>query len=371
MDRLNMKTWTDCFRGSSRTKPWMKMSYMQLEENIMSYLSQSETDDIPKDFNVVSTLHNFWEQKQTAQSNDSSTESHRFCGKSGSHTDSLLLYESAPSPGPPYICYVTLPGGSCFGNYKVCDTQAEARRDAARVALMNSLVNSLPCRRITAEFITHSLNQAATESAVPMEDACDSSTSIGTYSLLLQSYMGRTMLEFQEMMTVFQLLHWNGTLKALREKQFSRQSVIAYYTQQGLDECMRSNMALDWLGQEQKSPGLLAVELQKAHRELVLARRRGIELRFYKEKTEILSLALSQAYIHHTPEVFSPSPSHIGQQEQLPLHILYSLNTNVQMSPQTLYNNTMRTSNTDILSNSPSLFSQCVFMPLNNPEYSE
>lgn len=30
-----------------------------------------------------------------------------------------------------------------------------------------------------------------------MEDACDSSTSLGTYSLLLHSYIGRTMLEFQ------------------------------------------------------------------------------------------------------------------------------------------------------------------------------
>ncbi|KAM4745490.1 protein limb expression 1-like isoform 2-T2 [Anableps anableps] len=345
------------------------MSYMELEESIISYLSQSETDDSYKDFNVVGILHNFWEQKQTAQSNDSSTESDRFCGKSG-HTDSLLLYESAPLPGPPYVCYVTLPGGSCFGNFKVCDTQAEARRDAARMALMNSLVNELPCRRITAEFITHSLNQAAAECAVPMEDACDSSTSIGTYSLLLQSYMERTMLEFQEMMTVFQLLHWNGTLKALREKQCSRQSVITYYSQRGLDECMRSSMALDWLGREQKSPGLLAMELQVAQRELVLARRRGIELRFYKEKTEILSLALSQAYIHHTPGVFSPSPSHTGQQEQLPLHILFNQDTDVQMSPQTVYNNTTQTS-TVTPSTSPLLYSQHMFLPLFNPKYNE
>ncbi|KAG7244000.1 hypothetical protein INR49_006161 [Caranx melampygus] len=167
---------------------------------------------------------------------------------------------------------------------------------------MNSLVNELPCRHINPQFITQSLKQAASDSAVSIEDACDSSTSIGTYSLLLHSYVGRTMLEFQEMMTVFQLLHWNGTLKALRERQCSRQSVIAYYSQRGLDEYMRSSMALDWLGREQKSPGRLGEELQVAQRELVLARRRGVELRFYKEKTDILSLALSQAYIHHTPE---------------------------------------------------------------------
>ncbi|XP_040898679.1 protein limb expression 1-like [Toxotes jaculatrix] len=351
------------------------MSKVKVEENIMSYLSQSETDTSPKDLNVVAMLHNFWEQKQTSKSNGSFSES---CGPGGDtvvQTESLLLYESAPSPGPPYICYVTLPGGSCFGNYKVCDTQAEARRDAARVALMNSLVNELPCRRINPQFITQSLQQAATDSAVSIEDACDSSTSIGTYSLLLHSYIGKTMLEFQEMMTVFQLLHWNGTLKALRERQCSRQSVIAYYSQRGLDEYMRSSMALDWLGREQRSPGRLGEELQVAQRELVLARRRGIELRFYKEKTEILSLALSQAYIHHTPEAPSQIQSHMH--EQLPLHNLYSQDTDTQIIPPcspspTLHKNTKQTvcqtSGKQMASNSPSPCSQQTYVPLNNFE---
>lgn len=70
--------------------------------------------------NVVAMLHNFWEQRQTDQFNGSSSESDGSVGDAAVQTDSLLLYESAPSPGPPYICYVTLPGGSCFGNYKVC-----------------------------------------------------------------------------------------------------------------------------------------------------------------------------------------------------------------------------------------------------------
>ncbi|KAM7391743.1 hypothetical protein PAMP_022405 [Pampus punctatissimus] len=321
------------------------MSKVKVEDSIMSYLSQSETDTSPKDLNVVAMLHNFWEQKQMNQLNGSSTKSDGSVGDVASQTESLLLYESAPSPGPPYVCYVTLPGGSCFGNYKVCDTLAEARRDAARVALMNSLMNELPCRRISPQFIAQSLQQAATDSAVSIEDACDSSTSIGTYSLLLNSYIGRTMLEFQGMMTVFQLLHWNGTLKALRERQCSRQSVIAYYSRRGLDDYMRSSMALDWLGREQKSPGRLGEELQVAQRELVLARRQGIELCFYKEKTEILSLALSQAYIHHTPEALSQAPSHTYEQEQLPLHTLYCQDTEIQITPPyspslTLHKNT-------------------------------
>lgn len=49
---------------------------------------------------------------------------------------------------------------------QVCESPAEARRDAARVALMNSLVNDLPCRRITPKFIEQSLEQAAKHSVV-------------------------------------------------------------------------------------------------------------------------------------------------------------------------------------------------------------
>ncbi|XP_077457490.1 protein limb expression 1-like [Stigmatopora argus] len=292
------------------------MNKVENEDTLMSYLSRSDIDLSPKKFNVVAMLHNFWEQKQSGQMDGSSVGSNGCVGNKVVQMETLLLYESDASTGPPFVCYVTLPGGSCFGNYKLCNTQAEARRDAARVALMNSLVNELPCRRICPQFISHSLQQATLESDVSLEDAHDSSTHIGTYSLLLHSYMGRTMLEFQEMMTVFQLLHWNGTLKILRERQCSRQSVITYYTKRGLDEYLRSSMALDWLGREQRSAGQLREELQVAQRQLLLARHRGMELRFYKEKTSILTLALSQAYIHHTLDFQSQASD---SKEQLPL----------------------------------------------------
>ena len=32
---------------------------------------------------------------------------------------SNLIFRSVPAAAPPYICYVTLPGGSCFGSYGV------------------------------------------------------------------------------------------------------------------------------------------------------------------------------------------------------------------------------------------------------------
>lgn len=206
-------------------------------------------------------------------------------------------------------------------------------------------------------------------------------------------------------MTVFQLLHWNGTLKALRKRQYSRQvknspnpicafvdasvspmissafplhqSVISYYSQRGLDEHMRSSLALDWLGREQRSPGRLGEELQVAQRELVLARRQGIELRFYKEKTDILSLALSQTYIHHMPDAFSQTPGPTDQQETLPLHRLYHQDTEVQITPPcslspTLCKNTKealcQTSNKHRPSGSPPVFTEQTFVLLENSE---
>nr|XP_038026852.1 protein limb expression 1 homolog isoform X2 [Anas platyrhynchos] len=232
--------------------------------------------------NVVAILQEFWESKQKQ--------------KAIFPSEGIIVYESLSSLGPPFVSYVTLPGGSCFGNFQSCLSRAEARRDAAKVALINSLFNELPCRRITKEFIIESVREAVSSTSGNLKDADDPSTSIGAYHYMLESNIGKTMLEFQELMIVFQLLHWNGSLKALRETKCSRQEVISYYSQYSLDEKMRSHMALDWITKEQESPGIISQELQVALRELEEVRKAGQELRFYKEKKEILSLALSQIY---------------------------------------------------------------------------
>ncbi|OBS76108.1 hypothetical protein A6R68_17439, partial [Neotoma lepida] len=114
----------------------------------------------------------------------------------------------------------------------------------------------------------------------------------------------------QELMTIFQLLHWNGSLKALRETKCSRQEVISYYSQYSLDEKMRSHMALDWIMKERESPGILSQELRAALGQLEEARKAGQELRFYKEKKEILSLALTQIY--SDPDPSSPSDDQLS-----------------------------------------------------------
>ncbi|XP_072923831.1 protein limb expression 1 homolog [Hemitrygon akajei] len=251
-----------------------------LQDIVSSMLPDKNPAFIFKDLNVVETLQEFWEKKRNQG----------VVFKNGS----LVVYESVPSPLAPHVCYVTLPGGSCFGNFQYCSTKADARRDAARVALMNSVFNEQPSRIITVEFIRESMEEAIASVCGSSEDAMDPNTSIGTYYHMLQANKGKSMLEFQELMTIFQLLHWNGSLKVLRERKCSRQDVISYYSKQPLDDCLRSQMALDWILKEKKTPGIISQELQSVLKELERARGKGRELRFHKERKEILMLSLSQ-----------------------------------------------------------------------------
>eukprot|EP00096_Caligus_rogercresseyi_P006703 TRINITY_DN2343_c0_g1_i1.p1 TRINITY_DN2343_c0_g1~~TRINITY_DN2343_c0_g1_i1.p1 ORF type:complete len:264 (+),score=61.30 TRINITY_DN2343_c0_g1_i1:180-971(+) len=229
--------------------------------------------------NVVEELQEFWQMKQSRGADL----------KNGA----LVIYESVPSTTPPYICYVTLPGGSCFASYGNCPTKAEARRSAARIALMNSVFNEQPDRKITDDFITKAVNDACAAYAGGLSRIKDDS-GVGAFRFMLEANKGKTMLEFQELMTVFQLLHWNGSLKAMRERQCSRQEVVEHYSHRALDDDMRSQMALDWIAREQEIPGIISRELNLSERELEDARVAGRELRFPKEKKDILMLANSQ-----------------------------------------------------------------------------
>lgn len=101
----------------------------------------------------------------------------------------------------------------------------------------------------------------------------------------------------------------------MRERHCSRQEVVDHYSRRSLDDDMRSQMALDWIAREQvgiklrswlsihtnfhflpfkEIPGIISRELNLAERELEDARLAGRELRFPKEKKDILMLANSQ-----------------------------------------------------------------------------
>ncbi|XP_065202305.1 protein limb expression 1 homolog isoform X2 [Planococcus citri] len=240
--------------------------------------------------NVVEALQEFWQMKQTRSADDPRSNP---CG-------ALLIYESVPSISPPYVCYVTLPGGSCFGSFQNCPTKAEARRSAAKIALMNSVFNEHPSRIISDRFIEMAVAEATnsfkgqTCTTTSSETEEDANSGIGAFRFMLECNKGRTMLEFQELMTVFQLLHWNGSLKAMRERQCSRQEVVAHYSDRTLDDTMRSQMALDWIARERDNNGIIKRELYAAEKELEVARLAGKELRFPKEKKDILTMALNQ-----------------------------------------------------------------------------
>ncbi|XP_072226712.1 LIX1-like protein [Leuresthes tenuis] len=230
--------------------------------------------------NVVEALQEFWQMKQTRGAD--------------LRNGALVVYEMVPSNSPPYVCYVSLPGGSCFGSFQFCPTKAEARRSAAKIALMNSVFNEHPSRRITDDFIEKSVNEALASFNGNREEADNPNTGIGAFRFMLESNKGKSMLEFQELMTVFQLLHWNGSLKAMRERQCSRQEVLAHYSHRALDDDMRTQMAADWVNREQSVASTIAQELASTERELEDARLAGRELRFYKEKKDILMLAVGQ-----------------------------------------------------------------------------
>jgi len=63
--------------------------------------------------NVVEALQEFWQMKQARGAD--------------LRNGALVIYESVPSSSPPYICYVTLPGGSCFGSFQVKTNKQKKR----------------------------------------------------------------------------------------------------------------------------------------------------------------------------------------------------------------------------------------------------
>ncbi|XP_058964638.1 LIX1-like protein [Pocillopora verrucosa] len=240
--------------------------------------------------NVIEALQEFWQMKET-----------RGASLKGGST---VLYEPEPSEKPPYVCYVSLPGGSCFGSFQPCPTKAEARRSAAKIALMNSVFNEHPSRKITDDFVESAVKEAeSTETQIALkrrtinlgaDSSKDPNTGVGAFRFMLESNKGKTMLEFQDLMTIFQLLHWNGSLKAMRDRNCSRQEVLEHYAERTIDDEMRSQMALDWISREQEQQGVIKRELDKALKELEQCRLSGRELRFPKEKRDILMLARSQ-----------------------------------------------------------------------------
>ena len=78
--------------------------------------------------NVVEALQEFWQMKLERGADL----------KNGA----LVVYESQPTTSPPYVCFVSLPGGSCFGSFQVKQPYRH-RSDCKRSA--NTSDSSVAC----------------------------------------------------------------------------------------------------------------------------------------------------------------------------------------------------------------------------------
>lgn len=71
-------------------------------------------DGVLSTVNVVEALQEFWQVKAS-----------RGGGAAGGG-GALVIYESVPAAHPPYVCYVTLPGGACFGSFQVSKKESNS-----------------------------------------------------------------------------------------------------------------------------------------------------------------------------------------------------------------------------------------------------
>lgn len=194
-----------------------------------------------------------------------------------------------------FVSYVTLPGGSCFGSSGWCQDEKSAKENAAKVALMNSVFNEHPSRQINSALINRILSNVASkrsDSNQKMFRSC-----LDAFKSMLLASEGKSVLMFQEMMTIFQLLHWNGNLKEMKRRKCSREEVIARYAGASMDQKMRDSMARNWKSKEMKLPGVVQTELVEAEEAMRHSREIGVDLRFHKEKRRILRLVMSELSI--------------------------------------------------------------------------
>ncbi|KAM9250358.1 LOW QUALITY PROTEIN: protein limb expression 1 homolog [Cariama cristata] len=142
-------------------------------------------------------------------------------------SEGIVVYESLSSLGPQFVSYITLPGGSSFGNFQSHLNRGEAR-DAEKMALINSVFNELPCHSFSREFIMESVQETVSSASISDDISLEDHQGKIFYEdfvdrivWVLKSQSLMSMLPFQDLMIIFQLLHWNGSLEALHETKCS------------------------------------------------------------------------------------------------------------------------------------------------------
>lgn len=163
------------------------------------------------------------------------------------------------------------------------------RQSAAEVALMNSIFDTCPSRRITAEFI-----QEAVEHVSFHQMANGPTYGISGYQLALERMMDKTMMQYQEVCTVLQLLSWSGLMEAMRARSLSQDELIDYSIEAKIDGAFRSELTMYIMDKENENPGYLDKQLRQAESEMLQLRQAGKDLRFPYEKRIVCLMALDQ-----------------------------------------------------------------------------
>lgn len=143
-------------------------------------------------------------------------------------------------------------------------------------------------RIITEKFIEEAVAEAKKSSGDYDDDA-----GIEAFRYMLSENLGKTMLEYQEMMAVFSLLQWNGNLQSMIRNKMRRKDVVAQFSHKTINSTFREEIADSWLKREDENPGIITKELESIEKDLQKFRHGGQELRFYKEKRDIIMFAIN------------------------------------------------------------------------------
>ena len=255
-------------------------SHEVLQRAVDAVVSSFKSNSSISDVNAVEALKEFWHLKEAK----------------GAHfpLGNFVKYE-AYSLTIPIVYFVTLPGGSCFGSFEQCSTSESAKQSAAKIALTNSVLNEHSCNIISSSTIDQMVSAAS--ASFPSAQPGSLESPLDVFKGILQEHIGKSFLSFQEKMSVFQLLHWNGDLKEMKKQHCSRKEILQHYLCRGIDNALILKLVSDWMIREKQQPGIISEKLLEVQGQTEAARLAGQELRFHKEKLNILQEALKQLSI--------------------------------------------------------------------------
>ena len=174
------------------------------------------------------------------------------------------------------------------------------QQNAAEVALMNCIFDECPTRKITPDFIKDATGYAESSTSAASRSfplrllSPRDQDGLDGYRYTLEYMLDKSMMQYQELMDVVQLVTWSGYLASLRRNGCCRQDVLDHCASVKWDDSFRSELSMFVMDREEESPGFVEEELRRSEEEMLSWRLKGRELRFPYEKRRICIMALDQ-----------------------------------------------------------------------------